>query len=126
MKLVNRALVVGVVAGAFTLAVACSSSDSNTGSSGTTSGGTSGTSGTDSGTDAAETGGGTKANGAICGGDGECMSAHCISQGNMGGSGTAGTFCTVPCATPQQNPAPECAATVFTGKCSGQSFCQVK
>ena len=38
----------------------------------------------------------------------------------------AGMFCTVTCAMPQQNPAPECAADIYTHKCSGQGFCQVK
>ena len=87
--------------------------------------GTSGTSG-DAGNDAAETGGGTKANGATCANNGECMSGHCQSQGRMGGAGTAGTFCTIPRATPRQNPAPECGATIFTGKRSGAAVCQVK
>ena len=38
----------------------------------------------------------------------------------------SGMFCTIPCATPQLNPAPECADAIYTHKCSGQGFCQVK
>jgi len=38
----------------------------------------------------------------------------------------AGMFCTITCANPGQSPAAECAAAIYTGKCSGQGYCQVK
>lgn len=121
-----RSTLVAVLGFALAALVACSGDGSGGGTGNGTGGGTGG--GKDAGSaDAADASGGTKANGETCTADGDCASAHCKAQGTGGGGGgTAGSFCTVFCATPQQTPAPECAAAVFTGKCSGMSFCQVK
>jgi hypothetical protein len=64
--------------------------------------------------------------GATCAVNGDCMSGHCDSQGGGGGA-TAGSFCTITCTMPGQLGDPACAgSTIYTGKCSGQSLCQVK
>ena len=135
MKLA-RATMVGMLASGLVLVVACSSSDSTpSGSSGTSgsSGSTSGDAGKDTGTASADTGVAKKATGATCTVDGDCESDHCKSQGagggmggNDGGAGTPGTFCTVFCAEPGVVPAPDCSGPLFTGKCSGKSFCEIK
>jgi hypothetical protein len=86
----------------------------------------------DSGGDGAS--GGTKEIGDTCAGDGECKSGHCLTQGagggggggDGGGGGRAGSFCSVTCATVNQNPAPECSGPLFTGKCGGKLLCQIK
>lgn len=122
-----RTMLIAVLGGGLALVAACS--DGGGGGNGT-GGGTGGGGGGDSGAEAAASEGGgthTKANGEACAGDGDCISDHCKTQGaGGGGGGTAGSFCTIFCAVPSQSPAPECAAPVFTGKCSGASFCQVK
>jgi hypothetical protein len=135
MKLV-RATMVGVLASGLVLVVACSSSDStpsgSSGTSGNTSGGTSGDAGNDTGA-TGDTGVAKKATGATCMVDSDCESDHCKTQGagagtggGDGGVGTPGTFCTIFCAEPRVTPAPECSGPLFTGKCSGMSFCEIK
>ena len=136
MKLMALVLAGGL---ALTLITACSSSDTGTpggttGSSSGASGGTSGSSGTTSG-DAGGDGAAKKADGDTCTVDADCMSDHCKAQGagsggggGGGGGGTAraGSFCTIFCAMPMTSPAAECTAAIYTGKCSGKSFCEVK
>lgn len=136
----DRATKVGVLASGLVLVVACSSSDGGTsgtsgGTSGATSGGTSGTVG-DAGKDTGATvdaSTATKGIGETCTTDADCMSDHCKTQGagggtggGDGGAGRAGTFCTIFCSTPRVSPAAECAGPLYTGKCSGMSFCEVK
>lgn len=135
MKLV-RATMVGVLASGLVLVVACSSSDSTpSGTSGTS--GSSGTTGDaggkDTGAASGDTGVAKKATGATCMVDSDCESDHCKTQGagsgtggGDGGAGTPGTFCTIFCAEPRVSPAPDCAGPLFTGKCSGMSFCEIK
>jgi hypothetical protein len=123
-----------VLAGGLALVVACSSSDSGT--SGTS--GTSGSSGkpADAGSDAVavtDASTATKAIGETCTVDGDCISDHCKTQGagggtggGDGGAGRVGTFCTIFCSTPRVEPAADCAGPLYTGKCSGMSFCEIK
>ena len=135
MKLV-RATMVGMLASGLVLVVACSSSDSTpSGPSGGTSGssGTSGDAGKDTGAASGDAGTAKKAVGQTCMVDGDCQSDHCKTQGagggtggGDGGAGTPGTFCTIFCAEPRVTPAPECSGPLFTGKCSGMSFCEIK
>lgn len=125
-----RSMLVVTLGVALSTALACSSS-SGGGKGDGTGGGTGGGGGADAAAEAATEAGavtGTKANGASCAADGDCVSGHCKSQGTGGGGagGTAGTFCTVFCSTPGVTPAAECSDPVFTTKCSGMSFCQVK
>lgn len=139
MKL-DRATMVGVFTfGLVLVVVACSSSDGGTSG---TSGGTSGTSGGTSGS-TADAGGDTGAStdaatakkgvGETCTVDGDCTSDHCKTQGagggtggGDGGAGRVGTFCTIFCSTPRVSPAADCAGPLYTGKCSGMSFCEIK
>jgi hypothetical protein len=132
MKLV-RATMVGVLASGVVLVVACSSSDSTPSGTSGTSGSTSGDAGRDTGTASGDTGVAKKPTGATCTVDGDCESDHCKTQGagggtggGDGGAGTPGTFCTIFCAEPMVTPAPECSGPLFTGKCSGKSFCEIK
>jgi hypothetical protein len=64
----------------------------------------------------------------MCTVDADCQSDHCKVQGSgaTDGGASAGSYCTVFCATPRSTSAPECAGPIFTGKCGGDSFCQVK
>jgi len=115
------------------LVVACSSS--STGGDGRT-----GNETPDAAPEAAAEGGGTKALGDTCTVDGDCASDHCLTQGtgmdggagggggggDGGGGGRKGSFCSVSCAIANQDPAPECSNPVFTGKCGGRLFCQIK
>jgi len=39
---------------------------------------------------------------------------------------TAGMFCTITCTMPGQVGDPACAGAIYSGKCNGQSLCQVK
>ena len=143
MKL-RRATMVGVFTCGLVLAfVACSSSDGGTSGTSGTSGGTSGSSGGTSGSSGGDAGGDTgassdsgiakKAIGDTCTVDGDCQSDHCKTQGagggtggGDGGAGRVGTFCTIFCSMPRVSPAADCAGPLFTGKCSGMSFCEVK
>jgi hypothetical protein len=123
------------------LVVACSSSgDGSSGSSGRTGADTPDAAPEASPEASTIDSGGTKALGEACTVNGDCASGHCITQGtgmsdgggggggggDGGGGGRAGSFCSVPCATVNQNPAPECSDPVFTGKCSGKLLCQIK
>jgi hypothetical protein len=86
------------------LAVACSSDDSSSSSSS----------------------GGTRDNGAACTASSECKSNLCKTQGTAGGdAGLSGTFCTIACTMIGQTD-PTCSGDHFTGKCTGQNFCQLK
>lgn len=136
MKL-ERALMVGALTSAFAVVVACSSSGTGGGTGNGTGGGTGGGKEAGAADSAAEDSGGDgaakKALGATCTVDGDCASDHCKTQGaggggggGGGGTGASGTFCTLFCASPNTTPAAECTDPVFTGKCSGMSFCQVK
>ncbi|MEA2748722.1 MAG: hypothetical protein QOI41_2865 [Myxococcales bacterium] len=137
MKLAHASVFV-VLASSLALVIACSSSD--TGTSGTV--GSSGTSGStsdagkDTGAataDAGDAGTAKKGVGETCTVDGDCTSDHCKTQGagggtggGDGGAGRPGTYCTIFCSTPGVSPAAECAGALYTGKCSGKSFCEVK
>lgn len=128
----------GLTLAGASLVVACSGSGdgSSSGSSGRTGADPTPDAATAEDADAGSTG--TKASGDDCAGNGECKSGHCLTQGaGMGDSGGGGgggggdggkpgSFCSVSCATANQNPAPECSDPVFTGKCSGRLLCQIK
>lgn len=121
MRLLSRSVTaLGLVSG---LALAaCSSSDD---------GGSSGSSGSDADADTshdASAGGGAKPTGSPCTANVECATVVCHEQGaGGGGGGSVGSFCTRTCTMTGQTGDPACVATeVFTGKCSGQGFCQVK
>jgi hypothetical protein len=127
-------------------------SSGSTGTSSGTSGQSSGTSGQSSGTSGQSSGtsgtpgpssdagaeggdGGKKANGEQCSGPGagnaECESGHCVRQGGGsggggGGSGEARNVCTIPCTPSSSDDNPTCTGDVFTGRCTGQGYCQVK
>jgi hypothetical protein len=138
MKLA-RPSAVAVLAVSFALVIACSSSEGGTSGTSGTSGGTSGGTGDagkdagSGGTDAGDAATAKKGIGETCAVDGDCASDHCKTQGagggtggGDGGAGRAGTFCTIFCSTPGISPAAECAGPLYTGKCSGKSFCEVK
>jgi hypothetical protein len=105
------ATIVGLVGGVSTVgASGCSSDDAGSSTGG-----------------AAPDAGGSKENGATCAANAECKSSLCKTQGASGGgdAGATGTFCTIACAQAGQSD-PTCTGESFTGKCTGQSFCQLK
>lgn len=115
MKQFHRATLALFLTSSVVLVVACSSDD--------------GTSGTSGASEAGSSGGAPKPNGAACTEADECQSSFCQAQGTGGGDGGAaasGSFCTVACTMKGQNGDPACAAPIYTGRCSGQGFCQIK